>query len=79
MLRGIIYEQELKIAELETDLKRWEKKYKEEFFKDAKNHNCQYIQKLKENEELILTFSKDLEIIQSKHERKSMSSNSSHN
>ena len=40
MLRGIIYEQELKIAELETDLKRWEKKYKEEFFKDAKNHNC---------------------------------------
>jgi len=29
MLRGIIADQELKIAELETDLKKWEKKYKE--------------------------------------------------
>ena len=70
LLKNIIKDQEFKIAELETDLKRWEKKYKEEFFKDAQKHSCEHEQKLKENEEMIMTFSDDLQFLQSKYDER---------
>ena len=68
MLRGIIAEQEMKIAELETDLKKWEKKYKEEFFKEINSKEKEQLDRLKETEQMVVSYGRELEYLQNKYE-----------
>jgi predicted GIY-YIG superfamily endonuclease len=58
-LRSIIAEQESRILQLEQDLKKWEKKYKEEFFKDSRNvRSKSTVEKTKSSEHALLIFTK---------------------
>ena len=68
MLRGIIAEQEMKIAELETELKKWEKKYKEEFFKEVNSREKEQLDRLKETEQMVVSYGRELEYLQNKYE-----------
>lgn len=55
MLKNIIAEHERKILELENDLKKWEKKYKEHFFNEDKTNN-DHLAKVKLLESQISSF-----------------------
>lgn len=66
-LRSIIAEQESRILQLEQDLKKWEKKYKEEFFKDSRYVNSKStVEKSKSSEHAILNFTKEFVQLQSR-------------
>ncbi len=71
-MKGVIAEQELKIAELEKDLKKWEKRYKEEFFKDSRYSNNS--EQHNKSDVLILNFSKELFLLQNKYDKKTANS-----
>jgi hypothetical protein len=53
-------------------LKRWEKKYKQEFFKDTQKESQMRHEQLKMTEELILTFAGDLRFLQEKYSQSSV-------
>lgn len=79
MLRDIIAEQETKIAELQTDLKKWEKKYKEEFFKEINNREKEQLDRLKQTEQMVISFGRELGYLQNKYEGKGIDLRSNSN